>query len=179
MDQSFVSGVRSRPGHKRKWVSLPLDEGSRDDADKTPGGGPEPVGDTPDPASSNQTLRNSRAHDGSLSKCTQLSSWLTALLFALIWFVVCSPPFSKPPSVPVEPSSGTASRPKQFPPLCWSPKHADGSLCLKPVRSGCPIRIVPSAGRSIRRQPERSAHTTEPLKVTTSTGWRDGSSSEK
>lgn len=85
LDQSFVSG--SRPGHKRKWVCLPLDEGSREDADKTPSGGPahsETAVDAPDPASSNRTPRNSTAHDGSLSKCSPptllfLARWLCCL----------------------------------------------------------------------------------------------------
>lgn len=67
-----VSGVQSSPGNKRKWVSLPLEEASRDDGggDKAPDGGPDTdaTGDSPDPTSPNHTLHNNRAHDSSRSK---------------------------------------------------------------------------------------------------------------
>ncbi|KAM7376374.1 hypothetical protein PAMP_006115 [Pampus punctatissimus] len=63
---------RGGEGNKRKWVSLPLEEVSRDDGDKTPGGGPtrsdtEPNSDSPDPTSPNHTLHNNRAHDSNRS----------------------------------------------------------------------------------------------------------------
>ncbi|XP_074548143.1 la-related protein 1B isoform X4 [Halichoeres trimaculatus] len=59
---------RGGEGNKRKWVSLPLEEASRDNGDKTPGGGParsdtDPTSDSPDPTSPNHTLHNNRAHD--------------------------------------------------------------------------------------------------------------------
>ncbi len=74
---SSVFGVQSSLGNKRKWVSLPLEEASRDDGDKTPGGGPEPTSDPPDPMSPNHTLHNNRAHDSSRSK------WPSSSLFSV------------------------------------------------------------------------------------------------
>lgn len=89
--------MQSWLGNKRKWVSLPLEDASRDDADKVPSGGPnrsdaEPNNDSPDPTSPNQTLSNSRPHDSTRSKwpaayCFLFStfaplSWLADLLFA-------------------------------------------------------------------------------------------------
>lgn len=70
---SFVFGVQSSLGNKRKWVSLPLEEVSRDDDAKTPGRGParsdtEPIDDSSDLTSPNQTLHNNRAHDSTRSK---------------------------------------------------------------------------------------------------------------
>lgn len=83
---SSVFGVQSSLGNKRKWVSLPLEEASRDDGDKTPGGGPdtEPTSDSPDPTSPNHTLHNNRAHDSSRSK------WPAALCFLFISFFTFS-----------------------------------------------------------------------------------------
>lgn len=66
-------------GNKRKWVSLPLEEVSRDEGAKTSGGGPtrsdtEPNSDSSDPTSPSHTLHNNRAHDSSRSK------WLVVVL---------------------------------------------------------------------------------------------------
>lgn len=71
--------MQSSLGNKRKWVSLPLEEGSRDGGDKTPAGGParsdtEPTSDSLDPTSPNHTLHNNRAHDSSRSKWPALFS---------------------------------------------------------------------------------------------------------
>lgn len=68
---SSVFGVQSSLGNKRKWLSLPLEEVSQDDDDKTPTGGSahpdaEPTSDSP--TSPNHALHNNRAHD-SRSKC--------------------------------------------------------------------------------------------------------------
>lgn len=86
---SCVFGLRSLLGNKRKWVSLPLEEASRDDGDKAPDGVPtrsdtEPNSDSPDPMSPNHTLHNSRAHDSSRSKCpaARFSVWFGCLLSA-------------------------------------------------------------------------------------------------
>lgn len=67
------ANLRKRGGNKRKWVSLPLEEVSRDDDAKTPGRGParsdtEPIDDSSDLTSPNQTLHNNRAHDSTRSK---------------------------------------------------------------------------------------------------------------
>lgn len=66
---SSVFGVQSSLGNKRKWVSLPLEEASRDGSggDKTAGGA-EPTSDALEPTSPNHTLHNNRAHDSSRSK---------------------------------------------------------------------------------------------------------------
>ncbi|XP_054653144.1 la-related protein 1B isoform X3 [Dunckerocampus dactyliophorus] len=63
---------KKRGGNKRKWVSLPLEEASRDDSAKTPGGAlahsdAEPGSDSPDPTSPNHALHSNRAHDGGRS----------------------------------------------------------------------------------------------------------------
>lgn len=84
--QSSVFGVQSSPGNKRKWVSLPLEEASRDDdggGDKMPGGGPdtEPTSDSPDPTSPNHTLHNNRAHDSGRSKWPAARCFLFTPLF--------------------------------------------------------------------------------------------------
>ncbi|XP_037551105.1 la-related protein 1B isoform X2 [Nematolebias whitei] len=59
---------RGGEGNKRKWVSLPLEEASRDDAHKMSSGCPsrsdtEPISSSPDTTSPNQTLHNTRLHD--------------------------------------------------------------------------------------------------------------------
>ncbi|XP_017295061.1 la-related protein 1B isoform X3 [Kryptolebias marmoratus] len=59
---------RGGEGNKRKWVSLPLEEASRDDALKTSSGCParsdaDPISSSPDATSPNQTLHNNRPHD--------------------------------------------------------------------------------------------------------------------
>ncbi|KAK1894456.1 La-related protein 1B [Dissostichus eleginoides] len=51
--------------NKRKWVSLPLEDASRDDGEKTSGGDTET--DSADPTSPNHTLHNNKAHDSSRS----------------------------------------------------------------------------------------------------------------
>lgn len=71
--EAVVSGMQSRLGNKRKWVSLPLEEVSRDDADKTSGGFPaqsdtSPISDSSDPMSPNQRVHDNRAHYDSRSK---------------------------------------------------------------------------------------------------------------
>lgn len=71
--QALVFGMQSWLGNKRKWVSLPLEEASRDDADKTSGGCPaqldtEPISDSSDPTSPNQRVHDNRAHYDSRSK---------------------------------------------------------------------------------------------------------------
>ncbi len=104
-----VSGVQSSLGNKRKWVSLPLEEVSRDDGDKTLGGGPahtdaDPTCDLPDTTSPNHTLHNNRAHDSSRSKwpaarCFLFTPSVSVLLLhshgllstPLISLHVCSP----------------------------------------------------------------------------------------
>uniref|UniRef100_H3D4C9 La ribonucleoprotein 1B n=1 Tax=Tetraodon nigroviridis TaxID=99883 RepID=H3D4C9_TETNG len=60
-------GVQPSPGNKRKWVSLPLEEASRDGGNKTDA---EPGSDSVDPASPDHTLHSNRAHDSSRSKCS-------------------------------------------------------------------------------------------------------------
>lgn len=94
-----VSGVQSSLGNKRKWVSLPLEEVSRDDGDKTPGGGParsdtEPTSDSPDPTSPNHTLHNNRAHDSSRSKWPAAHCFLfpPSVSVLLLHPLVCPPP---------------------------------------------------------------------------------------
>ncbi|KAG7219881.1 hypothetical protein INR49_018785 [Caranx melampygus] len=85
--------VSCSSSNKRKWVSLPLEEASRDDGgdgggggggggggdNKAPGGGPthldaELGGDSSDPMSPNHSLHNNRAHDSSRSKWPSVSS---------------------------------------------------------------------------------------------------------
>eukprot|EP00066_Takifugu_rubripes_P029253 XP_011618519.1 PREDICTED: la-related protein 1B isoform X1 [Takifugu rubripes] len=58
------AALKKRGGNKRKWVSLPLEEGSRDGGNKTD---TEPGGDSVDPTSPNHTLHNNRVHDSSRS----------------------------------------------------------------------------------------------------------------
>lgn len=72
--------MQSRIGNKRKWVSLPLEDVSRDDADKTSGGcaaqsDTEPISDSSDPTAPNQMVHDNRAHYDSRSK------WRGALFF--------------------------------------------------------------------------------------------------
>lgn len=71
--------MQSSIGNKRKWVSLPLEEASRDSGDQTPGVGrahsdSEPASDSHDPTSPNHTLHSNRAHDSSRSKWPALCS---------------------------------------------------------------------------------------------------------
>ncbi|XP_034091186.1 la-related protein 1B isoform X2 [Gymnodraco acuticeps] len=56
---------RGGEGNKRKWVSLPLEDASRDDGEKTSSGDTET--DSADPTSPNRTLHNNKAHDSSRS----------------------------------------------------------------------------------------------------------------
>lgn len=111
---SSVLGVQSSLGNKRKWVSLPLEEVSREDGAKTPGGGPtrtdtEPNSDSSDPTSPNHTLHNNRAHDSNRSKWPadhcflsppSVSCFLLAgLLFALRYHFMFAHHFPTLPSV--------------------------------------------------------------------------------
>ncbi|KAI9545817.1 hypothetical protein NQZ68_033299 [Dissostichus eleginoides] len=63
--QSSSLKKRGGEGNKRKWVSLPLEDASRDDGEKTSGGDTET--DSADPTSPNHTLHNNKAHDSSRS----------------------------------------------------------------------------------------------------------------
>lgn len=65
---SSVFGVQSSLGNKRKWVSLPLEEASRDGGGGKTADGAEPTSDALEPMSPNHTLHNNRAHDSSRSK---------------------------------------------------------------------------------------------------------------
>lgn len=82
--------MQSSIGNKRKWVSLPLEEGSRDSGDQVPGVGrahsdSEPASDSHDPTSPNHTLHSNRAHDSSRSKWPALCSVHT-FFFPPRWF---------------------------------------------------------------------------------------------
>ncbi|XP_013867280.1 la-related protein 1B [Austrofundulus limnaeus] len=59
------SGLKKRggEGNKKKWVSLPLEEASRDDAHKMSRSDADAVSSSPDATSPNQTLHNNRPHD--------------------------------------------------------------------------------------------------------------------
>uniref|UniRef100_A0A1A8MS00 La ribonucleoprotein domain family, member 1B n=2 Tax=Nothobranchius pienaari TaxID=704102 RepID=A0A1A8MS00_9TELE len=59
-----VKSLKKPGGNKRKWVSLPLDEVSRDDS-RSSRPDSEPVSTSPDSTSLNQKLHNNRMHDSS------------------------------------------------------------------------------------------------------------------